>query len=185
MNGSTLIAGFGSAHGDDQFGWQVIRELEQSTPARGAVLRRIRSPAELLDWLEGVEKLLIVDACESRGSPGRLHCWRWPDAELARVRGCGSHQLGLAAVLTLAETLAQLPGEIAIVCAEGQGFAPSAPMSAEVAAAVPQAVEILCRLAAPANARTGWLDENAQRRTVCFSRNFPAKESTLFPRRGS
>lgn len=167
MNGSTLIAGFGSAHGDDQFGWQVIRQLQESTPAVEAALRRIRSPAELLDWLEGVEKLLIVDACESGGSPGRLRCWRWPEAELARVRGCGSHQLGLAAVLTLAQTLEHLPGEVLLVCAEAQIFAPGAPMSVEVEAAVPRTVEIVRQMLAPTGDPPRSLRAAALRRTVC------------------
>ncbi len=143
MTGNTLIVGLGSSHGDDQFGWQVAAQLSRAPAQPSIAVRRARSPAELLDWLEGVERLIVCDACENQGAPGRLHRWQWPAAEVGRVRSSNSHDLGLAAVLTLAETLEHLPTEVLVVAAQGRQFEPAAPMSNEIEIAAAQAAEQL------------------------------------------
>lgn len=149
MSGKTLIVGLGSAHGDDRFGWQVAARLSEAPQAPGIVIRQARSPAELLDWLEGIERLIVCDACENLGTPGRLHRWRWPAAELTRIRSSHSHDLALAAVLALAETLDCLPSAVEVLAAEGRTFGPAAPMSSEIESAASQAAEQLRAELAP------------------------------------
>jgi hydrogenase maturation protease len=138
-----LIVGLGSAHGDDQFGWRVAETLAAACDSADFEVRQARTPAELLDWLEGVERLIVCDACQNLGTAGRLHRWQWPADELSRVRSATSHNLGLTAALELAETLDFLPGDVLILAAEGRNFGPTAPMSSEVETAVSQAVEEL------------------------------------------
>lgn len=86
-----LIVGIGSAHGDDQAGWLVIRQLQELLTAddgrgiRGTSnavsefaelsveCRQAQSPVDLLDWIEGHETLHIVDACDSALSTDSAH----------------------------------------------------------------------------------------------------------------
>lgn len=143
MKAKCLIVGLGSAHGDDQFGWQVAARLADAPESSDFEVRQARTPAELLDWLEGVERLIVCDACQNLGTPGRLHRWKWPADELDRVRSSNSHHVGLTAALELAETLDFLPGEVLILAAEGRNFGPTAPMSSELEIAVNQAAEQL------------------------------------------
>ena len=69
-----LIAGLGSAHGDDQAGWLVAENLaSQCQEYPDITVRRASIPLDLLDWLEGVDVLYICDACESTQGHSKLH----------------------------------------------------------------------------------------------------------------
>lgn len=140
---ATLVAGLGSAHGDDQFGWLVAEHLASSSAGGRTVVRSARSPAELLDWLEGCERLIVADACQSLGSPGAIHCWHWPDAPLGALRAAGTHDLGLAAVLGLAEELRRLPAETWLWCVEIETPQPGAPVSPYIQAAALRAAWLI------------------------------------------
>jgi hydrogenase maturation protease len=150
MTRPTLIIGLGSSHGDDQFGWTVVEQLQGLLREPNATIRLARSPAQLLDWLEGFARLIIFDACENLGTPGELHFWRWPALELVNVRSSGSHDLSLPAALALAQSLDLLPRDVLIVCAEGRCFSPQAPISSEVGAAASRAIELTLVELAPA-----------------------------------
>ena len=84
MKNETLIVGVGSSHGDDQFGWRVAEQLaERVKNDLGITIRLALSPTEILGWLEGSRRLIVCDACQNLGVPGRVHHWQWPDAALA------------------------------------------------------------------------------------------------------
>jgi hydrogenase maturation protease len=141
----TLIVGLGSPHGDDQLGWRVAERLALELASSDIDVRTARSAGELLDWLGGFDQLIVCDACENQGSPGRVHCWNWPAAELSLARASGSHDFGLASTLALADELGYLPGVVIVVAVEEQKHGPAAEMSPEVAESVPQVVELILR----------------------------------------
>jgi len=137
---AALVVGVGSAHGDDQFGWLVAKQLTSGS-AGGAVVRSARSPAELLDWLEGCERLIVCDACQSLGSPGAFHSWVWPEVPRRALRTAGTHDLGLAAALELAEQLRLLPAETLIWCVEIETPQPGGAVSPCIEAAAVRAAQ--------------------------------------------
>jgi hydrogenase maturation protease len=143
MKNQTLIVGLGSSHGDDQFGWRVAEELAANLDARAVTVRQASSAAEILGWLDGVEQLVICDACQGLGHPGRLHHWRWPNDALPELRFGGSHDLGVTAALSLAGRLGLLPADVTIWCAEGASFDYGRPICPPVEAAVAQLVQSL------------------------------------------
>src|SRR5690606_22483908 len=110
----------------------------------GAVaVRCARKPVELLDWLEGVEVLEICDAV-SGPEAGTIRFWKWPSIEIECVTFCGTHDMSLPAVLTLAQQLGRLPSAVRIW---GLGIGNRAgfdALSPEVAAAVPVMVNRIC-----------------------------------------
>lgn len=122
---STLLVGLGSPYGDDQLGWQIAKMIEQRYPKLLSV-RCSQSPSAVLDWLDGVNRLWICDACRGTRGMGSCHVWNWPAREIAPVRFGGSHDADLASVLTLAELLGQLPRQVTIWAVE----APAAPLTA-------------------------------------------------------
>ncbi len=103
-----------------------------------------RAPADLLDWIEGVERLEICDAVAG-GDVGTLYSWQWPADEIERAAFHTSHDLSLPAVLALAETLGRLPRQVRIwglgVCPRGSCEA----LSPQAIAALPDAVDRVCR----------------------------------------
>jgi hydrogenase maturation protease len=131
------VVGLGSHHGDDRAGWHVVEML--SGAADSVVLG---DPSQLLDHLEGCDRLIVVDACRSGQVPGTIFRFAWPpDAALATLTEPSSHGLGAATVLTLAETLGRLPPSVVLYAVEVQSCAPNEPLSPAVSAALPE----LCR----------------------------------------
>jgi hydrogenase maturation protease len=137
----TVIVGLGSAHGDDQIGWRVAERLAATIADESVLIRTACSPGELFDWLDGVDRLIVCDACQNMGTPGATRRLHWPNARLAVLRSSGSHDIGLADVLALADQLCRLPKEVIIWCAEGQSRAPNAPLSCNGQAAVERLVD--------------------------------------------
>lgn len=143
-----LCVGLGSPHGDDQFGWCVADALEAHVgDIPGVRIRKAASPIDLLDWLDGVAELCVCDAVENCGSSaagtrfearcnGRQRQGILP--ELRRMRAASSHQIGLPAVLDLADRLERMPRRLVVIGVVGREFRPGSALSAEVLAAVPE-----------------------------------------------
>lgn len=106
-----LCVGVGSPQGNDRAGWLVIDALAANCPG-GLRLLKAGQPVDLLDWIEGVSRLWLVDACQGWGKPGDWSCWRWPAEELPAELSGGTHDLGVSAVLEWARALGRLPGEV-------------------------------------------------------------------------
>lgn len=140
----TLVFGLGSGQGDDQLGWLVVERLAAAVSPAQAMIRRAVSPSELLDLPEGVDRLIVCDACHSLGAPGAIHRWRWPDVPVGRLRSTGSHDLGIGEVLKLAEQLCLLPPEVFVYAVEVASSAPLASVSIATQATVKRlAAEII------------------------------------------
>jgi hydrogenase maturation protease len=148
MNRRALVVGIGSPHGDDRVGWEVASAIDRQTD-NAIATRCARTPAELLDWLDGVEQLDVCDAVawstkEMAAEVGSVQCWQWPAAGLEQAPFRTSHDLSLTAVLTLAATLGRLPAQVRV-----WGVAIAAPttageISSGLAALVPDIAQRIC-----------------------------------------
>lgn len=149
MNRTALVVGIGSSHGDDRVGWEVARAIDRRGD-RGIATRCARTPAKLLDWLDGVERLDVCDAVswsttETAVEIGSVRCWQWPAQDLERAPFRTSHDLSLPAVLALAETLGRLPPEVRVWGVTiGAPTTPSATLSPALAALVPAIAGRIC-----------------------------------------
>jgi len=142
MRGCRLFVGIGSPHGDDRVGWEIALRLSERKSSL-LVVRSACTPAELLDWLEGIDILDICDAVASN-EPGSLYCWSWPAAEIEQAAFRGTHDMTLQAALMLADELGRLPR-----CTRIWGVGIKPPLSGdalspEVAAAIPTMVDRMC-----------------------------------------
>lgn len=147
----TLIVGVGSDYGDDRLGWQVAQSIE-SRVGPNITIRKARTPTQMLDWLAGVARLVVIDACRGDGPPGQVHCWRWPDVPCQFGVFANTHDLGLVDVLKLADELGDLPRETVLFAATTSGPDVTAgidlPLSAEIAAAIEElATRVLSEVA--------------------------------------
>lgn len=133
----TLIVGLGSSHGDDRSGWLLVEILAAEGLGPWQV-KRASHPHQLLDWLEGVDRLIVADACQPAGSPGTLRRWSWPSPEILRLRSAGTHDFDLATVLELAECLGGLPAEVTIWSIEAASCQPNSPLSEAVESRIPE-----------------------------------------------
>ena len=133
----TLIVGLGSPHGDDQAGWLVADALSGRRLQPAVAVRKAMSPADVLDWVDGLERLIICDACRGLSQIGALSRWDWPADQLAQVSWSGTHDLALPAALELADRLGRLPSQTVIWAVAGATANALTTPSDAVAAAIP------------------------------------------------
>ena len=147
---STIVIGLGSPNGDDQFGWLVVERLalEINQSGRAAVItRRATTPAQVLDWLDGIDRMLLIDACRGLTSPGVLLQLEWPALEFEQIRGSGSHDYTVWQALELASRLGPLPRSCHLWCVSGLQFDLGQPPSPSLLALVPKVVDdVICWL---------------------------------------
>ncbi len=141
---TTLLVGIGSPHGDDRLGWVIAGRV--AALAHGSFsVRCAQAPAQLLDWLDGIEQLEICDTVASSADVGTLYCWQWPAREIEQAAFYSSHDLSLPSVLAIAETLGRLPPRVRIWGVSIAQGGSRESLSPQAAAAVPNAVDHICR----------------------------------------
>lgn len=137
---ATFIAGIGSPHGDDRIGWLVAEQLRDFAISHRFCLQLVKSPVDLLDWLEGIDRLVICDACRGLGAVGEIGRWKWPAPDISQVATSGTHNFALPMVLGMAEKLGRLPNDVVIWTIEGAVSQSNTAVSAEVEDAIPRLV---------------------------------------------
>jgi len=131
----TVVAGFGSPHGDDQAGWRLAAMLQQRTHFPARVIAVIEA-TELFESLQGCQRLIIVDACHSGRKPGSITQLRWPDSRIGARHGQSTHGLGVADTLRLAKELDCLPMVVDVIGIEIADCTPARAISSAVLHAV-------------------------------------------------
>lgn len=105
------------ARGDDSVGLHVVRRLaEQRLPPGWSVSEVAGGWLSLLDLLEGVGRLVVVDACDVGLEPGTV--FEMDPLSLTPLGAPGGlgHALGLGEVLDLARALGRpVPAEVRVL----------------------------------------------------------------------
>lgn len=108
------IFGIGSPSGDDQAGWLVVDALLTLgvQTGGGCVIEKLDRPgANLISLLENASRVILIDAMQGDGPPGRIRRFDrkdWPNYN----HGLSSHGLGVLDALSLAQGLASLPARL-------------------------------------------------------------------------
>ncbi len=149
---SILVMGLGNLlMSDDGLGSRVISELEtrflpcaQVTLLDGGTLG-----LDLLPRLEGVDKLLIIDALQMGAAPGAVFRLEGEAVPRAFANKLSVHQMGLQDLLAVAELVGHLPGELVVIGAQSAAIEMVLELSAPVAATFDRVVSaVLAELAA-------------------------------------
>ena len=132
----TVIIGVGNAmRGDDAAGLRVARVLA----GRGVENVRESSgeTASLIDFWQGAESVLLVDAAQSGAEPGVVSRFDASTEPLpAEFLHCSTHAFGLAEAVELARSLGTLPPRVIVFGVEGISFEHGAELNPEVAGGV-------------------------------------------------
>lgn len=117
----TRIIGLGSPFGDDRVGWRVIELLQGRLPAEISLVSLDRPGAALINWMQGVDNLVLIDALRSGAAPGSIVALTPDDLETRSCR-LTSHQLALSETVELAARLGHLPEQTRIYGIELDSF---------------------------------------------------------------
>ena len=153
----TLVAGFGNVlRGDDGFGVEVVRRLQESAlPSRDVDVLEIGTAGIRLaqELLGRYDRLVIVDAMARGGAPGTVYVSAVESVEPAAE--VDMHMAVPSRALAVARALGALPREVFIVgCEPGEVDELTTELTPPVLAAVDTALEHVRRLlgdAAPAD----------------------------------
>lgn len=141
----TLVLGIGNPIlSDDGVGIHVARILKERMLPGITVDEVAASGLELLDVIQGYDKLVIIDAIETRGgTPGELHILAEEDFEKS-IHGSSPHGINIATALALGRKLVpeKMPKEVVFFAVEAMDLVNvSERLTPEVERAVPRIVE--------------------------------------------
>ena len=110
----TRLLGIGSPFGADRLAWEAVDHLASVGLGEWELVKLDRPGSGLLQWFDGAEHLILLDALATESEPGRP---RLLDVrELERLSpGTSSHGFGVVQALDLAARLDQLPQRVDIV----------------------------------------------------------------------
>jgi hydrogenase maturation protease len=130
---TALVVGIGNrSRGDDAVGPEVASRVAQ-LGLPGVAVVMLDEPMTLVEQLGTYDHVVVVDAINPRGHPGRVHVRQVGHARLRRdPPALGSHGLSVADAIELARALGQLPRRLTLVGVEARTFRLGAPLSARV-----------------------------------------------------
>lgn len=144
-----LILGLGNPlRGDDGIGPRVVEELNRrGLPEGVTALDGGTGGLDLLNVLEGRERVVIVDAAEIGREPGQFVRFTPDEMRLTRsTETFSSHHAGLAEALALAEALGRPLPEIVILGVQPAAMEWREGLSPAVEATLPAVVEALLEI---------------------------------------
>lgn len=149
---AVLVLGIGNLiMTDDGVGVRVVQRLmgEYRFPEGVTVLDGGTLGLDLLMHLEGVERLLMVDAVETGGPPGTVVRLSGEEIPMALQTKLSPHQVGLQDLLAVAELQGNRPAEMVLWGVQPESVELGMELSPAVAAQFDQLVEkVLAELAA-------------------------------------
>jgi len=149
--GKTLVLGLGNILlRDDGAGVRVVERLSQSAglPPEVEVLDGGTLGMDLLPYLEGVDRLVVVDAVDMGVTPGTVARFQGDNVPIALTLKVSPHQAGLADLLAAARLCGLCPREVILWGVQPAevdvGLELSEPVSAAVEALVDWVFRELC-----------------------------------------
>ncbi len=115
---SVLVLGIGNLiMSDDGIGVRAVQLMEERyrLPPGVTLLDGGTLGLDLLPKLEGVDRLLVVDAIETGSEPGTITRLSGDDVPFALETKVSPHQMGLKDLLAVASLQGYLPGELVLL----------------------------------------------------------------------
>lgn len=138
----TVVLGLGNlVHSDDGVGVHAIEALQQDerVPAGVALIDGGTQGLSLLSHLEGVSRLIVVDAVDAGAVPGTVMLFE--GKALRGIPGKASvHQLGFSDLMIAAELIGAIPPEMVVIGMQPESTDWSVDLTPRVKAAMPKVV---------------------------------------------
>jgi hydrogenase maturation protease len=144
----TLVLGLGNLiMTDDGIGVRVVQLLQNrySFPAGVAVIDGGTLGLDLLPKLEGIERLLVVDAIETGEPPGTVVRLAGDQIPIAMATKLSPHQMGLKDLLSVAALMGCAPQEMVLWGVQPEAIEIGTELSETVAAQLETLAESVIR----------------------------------------
>ena len=144
--GKILVVGMGNLlYRDEGIGVHVVQEMEKmELPEHIEVLDIGTSTMDLISYLKGVEKLIVIDAMKAGGDPGTVYKCK-PEDLLPKDEGPISlHEIGLLETLNMAKKM-EMEIETVIIGVEPKVFDWGIELTEEVKNRIPFIIEAVLK----------------------------------------
>lgn len=134
-----LVLGLGNTiMTDDGFGVRVVEALSSRYhfPEDVSLLDGGTLGLDLLPRLEGIERLLIVDALEMHAAPGATFRLEGEEVPRAFASKLSVHQMGVQDLLAVSELMGHLPQELVVWGVQPESIEMGTELTPTVAAAI-------------------------------------------------
>ena len=134
-----LVLGLGNTiMTDDGFGVRAVEALASRYrfPAEVQLLDGGTLGLDLLPRLEGIERLLIVDALQMDAAPGAVFRLAGEEVPRAFAGKLSVHQMGVQDLLAVSELMGHLPGELVVWGVQPESIEMGTELTPAVAAAI-------------------------------------------------
>jgi len=143
---TTLVLGLGNTiMSDDGIGPKVIEQLQQDggLPEGVLLLDGGTLGLDLLPHLEGVQRLIIVDAVEIGQPAGTCVRLAGDEVPMALETKLSPHQMGMKDLLAVARLMGHLPDEIVLIGVQPACLEMDTELTPPIAAALPTLVAMV------------------------------------------
>jgi hydrogenase maturation protease len=138
MDSRAAVIGIGNVlMGDDGAGVRVL-ELLSPLPKDVTVIELATGGMALLHKFDGLDRAVIADAVDFRGSPGEVRIFRPDEVKSVKTVGYSLHDLDILKVLELAESMGTLPKQVFIAAIQPACLEMGEGLSPEVEKALPE-----------------------------------------------
>lgn len=134
-----LVLGLGNTiMTDDGFGVRAVEALSSRCHFQGEVrlLDGGTLGLDLLPHLEGIERLLIIDALEMQAAPGTVFRLEGEEVPRALASKLSVHQMGVQDLLAVSELMGHLPRELVVWGVQPESIEMGTELTPTVAAAL-------------------------------------------------
>lgn len=149
--------------GDEGVGVHAIRALKEMAgfPEHVGLLDGGTMGLDLLPYIEGLDRLLIIDAVSAGLPPASIRVFEGGEVPRLIAQKFSVHQIGLGDLLAAATLLGNLPGEMCLVGVEPKTVELSLDLSSEIAEAFPALLNVII------NKVSDWEKEAREARVPC------------------
>jgi hydrogenase maturation protease len=144
--GKTLVVGMGNLlYRDESIGVHVAQEMEKmELPEQIELLDIGTSTMDLISYLKGVKKLIVIDAMKAGGDPGTVYKCK-PEDLLPKDEGPISlHEIGLLETLNMAKKM-EMEIETVIIGVEPKVFDWGIELTEEVKNRIPFIIDVVLK----------------------------------------
>jgi hydrogenase maturation protease len=146
MSGKTLIVGMGNLiYRDEGIGVHVVQEMNKmELPSHIELLDIGTSTMDLISYLDGVEKLIVIDAMKAGGAPGTIYRCKPEDLLPAEEGPISLHEIGLLETLDMARKK-ELEIDTVVIGVEPKVFDWGIELSDQVKSKIPTIIEAVLK----------------------------------------
>jgi hydrogenase maturation protease len=130
--------------GDDGIGIYVAEALRQEElPPHVGIFDGATRAFDVLEYMDGCEKAIIVDACKRNGTPGSIYryCFNPGDDVQDRSLNLSVHDINFMDALKAGKDVYRLPSEIVVIGVEPQILECRLGLSSKLARAIPEIIK--------------------------------------------